>query len=187
MIRSHRGTFNVTLRTLSTVEVVVICFCLGFPQLLLNCIHLSHSCVWWCSGGEGDQWGVQDLEEEHPLSLRSGHDPCSGVAQPDCPVAARCHKVNIISTAPWQMTSLSEMGNLSSLPFLRWLNNLCVSWQAWGERLQCAQAGSGDAHLWRTEPSRYCQCSASKWWCPVWRLALRQRKRRWGRLGKVAN
>jgi len=39
-------------------------------------------------GGAGDQRGVQDLEEEHPVPLRPGDDACAGVAQPHRAVAA---------------------------------------------------------------------------------------------------
>lgn len=52
------------------------------------------SSLWWCGGGTRDQWRVQNMEEEYSLLVRLGYDPCSGVAQPDCAVAAGCHKVS---------------------------------------------------------------------------------------------
>lgn len=55
-----------------------------------------------------------------------------------------------------------------------------MSFQTRGERLQRAQAGSGDTHFWWAESPCNCQCSAPKWWCPVWCLTLWQRERRWG-------
>lgn len=79
---------------------MLLCFGLYFLLLIMLC-----SCIWWCCGGKGDQWGVQDLEEEHPFPLWPGYDSCPGVAQPHCPVATWCHKVSrtllrLISVSP---------------------------------------------------------------------------------------
>ena len=45
--------------------------------------------LWGGSRGEGSERGVQDMEEEHPLPLRHGHDPRPGVAQSHISVVAR--------------------------------------------------------------------------------------------------
>lgn len=70
-----------------------------FPGWVNYKIRLSlflSSRLWWRHGRALDQRGVQDLEEEHPISVWSGHDPCSGVAKFDCPMVARCYQVRKI-------------------------------------------------------------------------------------------
>lgn len=126
--------------------------------------------IWWCCGGKSYQWRVQDLEEEHPFSVRPGDDPRPGVAQPHCPVAAWCHKV-----------SLCKHHNQGSFLFLEFVavHYLHAFFQAWRQRLQCAQASAWDTHLRWAKSSCNCKRSAPKWRRPVWCLALWQRKRRW--------
>lgn len=86
---SHGNIISIYL-----VRVVCVNFNVKNFFLMLCC-----SRFWRRSRGEGDQWGVQDLEEEHSFSLWSGHDPCPGVAQPHCPVAAGRHQVSVRSHA----------------------------------------------------------------------------------------
>ena len=45
--------------------------------------------LWWCGWREGDQWGVQNMEEEHSVFVWFGDDTRSGVALADCSVASR--------------------------------------------------------------------------------------------------
>lgn len=40
------------------------------------------------------QRGVQDMEEEHAISVRLGDDACAGVAQFNCSMVAPNHPVN---------------------------------------------------------------------------------------------
>lgn len=56
-------------------------FCLIFCRLFRN--------VWWRRRGKSNQWRIQDMEEEHSVSLRFGDDPRFGMAFLDRSVAPR--------------------------------------------------------------------------------------------------
>lgn len=99
------------------------------------------SCVWWCCGGEGDQWGVQDLEEEYPFPLRPGHDSRPRVAQPHRPVAAWCHKVRGDLLHPdrpihytWDGSDLKKMNYISILTGQKGKTTVCTD-SSWGHIL----------------------------------------------------
>ena len=76
---------------------VIVCSCVRMLACTLLYKPLNSMCV-CCSlfrsslrrrfGGESHQRGIQDMEEEHPLPLRSCDDSRTGVAQSDRTVAA---------------------------------------------------------------------------------------------------
>ena len=98
--------------------------------------------------------------------------PWSGPVSPP----SGCQMLPGRSPGPWHtLATCQEMAAYVLLPGMSELMKrflLCSSSQTRGKRLQCAPAGSGDTHVrWAKSPCD-CQCSAPKWWCPVWRLTL---------------
>lgn len=107
--------------------------------------------VRWCGGRKSHQWGVQDLEEKHPVPVWSGDDSRAGVAQPHRPVASRCQQVfythlHLPARTVWCCLLSSGGRPLSSAwhsPSFWWVSFIC-----WRFSVNIKGAGWAGFWLW---------------------------------------
>ena len=93
----------------------------------LSLLSMSNRNVWWCSWRASDQRRIQDMEEEHTVSLWPRHDTRPRVAQFNVTVVARCTKVSLATVHNWKEDDWNAQMQdpLASLIKL-WIKTYCI-------------------------------------------------------------